>query len=46
VADAPEPDPLEAGNVNCDEVVNVSDAVFILNFIFSGGDEPCHNCPL
>ena len=35
------PDPMESGDVNCDDVVNVSDAVWIINYIFVGGKSPC-----
>jgi hypothetical protein len=28
------------GDANYDDVVNVSDAVFIINYVFTGGDEP------
>lgn len=33
------------GDVNCDEKVNVSDAVYIVNYIFKGGPAPCAGCP-
>ncbi len=29
------------GDVNCDTNVNISDAVWIINFIFIGGNDPC-----
>jgi hypothetical protein len=29
------------GDVNCDTSVNVSDAVWIINYIFIGGKDPC-----
>ncbi|NIT58616.1 MAG: hypothetical protein GWN00_21035 [Aliifodinibius sp.] len=33
--------PYEAGDANCDGVVNVSDAVWIINYVFISGNEPC-----
>jgi hypothetical protein len=33
--------PSGTGDVNCDGVVDVSDALFILNWLFTGGDGPC-----
>ncbi len=38
---SPEPDPLDAAEVNCDGNVNISDAVYIINYIFVGGAAPC-----
>ncbi len=29
------------GDVNCDGVVNISDSVWIINYVFIGGNEPC-----
>ena len=32
------------GDVNADEMINIADPIFILSFIFSGGDAPsCHD---
>ena len=33
-------DEYTCGNVNSDENVNVSDAVYLINYVFSGGAEP------
>ena len=38
------PDPLEAGDANCEGQVNVGDAVYLIAYVFCGGDELC--CPL
>jgi len=35
------PNPIAAGDVNCDSTVNVSDAVAIINYVFVGGNNPC-----
>ena len=37
------PNPLEAGDANCDHARNVGDAVYVINCIFKGGPAPC--CP-
>ena len=29
------------GDINCDGAINISDASFLLNWLFLGGDEPC-----
>ncbi len=36
----PAPQPLASGNVNCDQSVNVSDAVYLINY-FDDGSAPC-----
>lgn len=33
------------GDSNCDGGVNVGDAVYIINYVFKGGDAPCASCP-
>ncbi|NIP43533.1 MAG: hypothetical protein GWN61_17265, partial [candidate division Zixibacteria bacterium] len=33
--------PTMSGDANCDCVVNVSDAVYIINYVFIGGNPPC-----
>jgi hypothetical protein len=33
--------PSICGDVNCDDVCNVSDAVWIINYVFVGGNVPC-----
>jgi len=33
--------PTVCGDVNCDKAVNVSDAVWIINYVFAGGYGPC-----
>ena len=35
--------PIEAGDANCDGDLNVADAVYVINYVFSEGDPPC--CP-
>jgi len=32
------PAPIEAGDVNCDGVVDVGDVVFLINCLYKGGD--------
>jgi hypothetical protein len=32
--------PFVCGDANADEIVNVSDAVYIINYVFAGGDPP------
>jgi len=39
----PAPEPLEAGDADCDYAVNLADAVHLINYIIKGGPEPC--CP-
>ena len=34
------PQPLEAGDVNCDDVVDIADVVYLANYIFIGGSAP------
>ena len=42
IPDNPAPDPLDAADVNCDDAVNVTDAVYLINYIFVGGSSaPC-----
>lgn len=43
-AGGPAPNPMDAGDVNCDGNVNISDAVYLISFIFVGGTNPCANC--
>lgn len=33
--------PCPAGNLNQDEIFNVNDVVFLINFLFKNGDPPC-----
>ena len=35
------PWPFYTGDCNCDGSCNVSDAVYIINYVFVGGNEPC-----
>jgi hypothetical protein len=39
----PPPEPLDAGDANCDGALNIGDAVYLINYVFKGGTEPC--CP-
>jgi hypothetical protein len=34
---------LEAGDTDCDGMIGLGDAVYLLNYIFRGGTDPC--CP-
>ena len=33
--------PAACGDVNCDGSVNVGDAVYLINYVFKSGTEPC-----
>ena len=35
------PDPLEAGSVNCDEVIGISDVTYFVEYMFNSGPPPC-----
>jgi hypothetical protein len=35
---------LLVGDANCDSTVNISDAVYLIAYIFSGGPAPCGGC--
>ena len=37
----PPPDPLAAGDANCDGKVDVGDVVYLINYLFKGGPPPC-----
>jgi hypothetical protein len=37
------PDPLEAGDCNCDDVVGPGDVVYLINYLFRNGLPP--SCP-
>ena len=34
------PDPLDAGDANCDGIVDLGDAIYLLNYLFKDGDPP------
>jgi hypothetical protein len=34
------PEPLEAGDANCDAQVNIADVVYLINYLFIGGPPP------
>jgi hypothetical protein len=36
----PAPEPLEVGDANCDEVVDIADVVCLINYLFTGGPSP------
>ena len=38
------PDPVLAGDANCDNTVDISDVVYLIAYIFSGGQAPCAGC--
>jgi hypothetical protein len=40
-ADGAVPEPLMVADVDCSLVVNVSDAVYLVSYIFAGGPKPC-----
>ncbi len=37
----PEPNPIESGNVSCDDAIDIDDVVYLVAYIFSGGPAPC-----
>ncbi len=37
-------DPTDA-DVNCDGRIRITDCVYLINYIFLGGPEPCAACP-
>jgi hypothetical protein len=37
----PEPVPYNSGDVDCTLSVDIDDVVFLINFIFAGGNMPC-----
>ncbi len=39
----PAPEPLEAGNVDCEEGIDISDVIYLINYLFLGGPPP-PNC--
>ncbi|MFH2056441.1 MAG: hypothetical protein ABIJ61_10815 [bacterium] len=39
-----EPDPLLAGDVDCNLMVNISDVVYLISFVFGGWPQPCAEC--
>jgi hypothetical protein len=39
----PEPIPLIAGSVNCDQEVDISDLTYLVNYMFKSGPAPCCN---
>jgi len=38
------PDIYKMGDANCDSKVTVSDVVYLINYLFKGGPEPCSSC--
>ena len=30
-----------AGDVNCDTIITSSDIIYMVNYVFKGGEEPC-----
>ena len=36
----PRPCPMEAGDANCNGVVDLGDAIYALNYLFKGGPAP------
>jgi hypothetical protein len=39
--EGPSPEPEVTGDVDCNGSVNVSDLVFLINFVFGAGTTPC-----
>jgi hypothetical protein len=39
--DGPPPSIFDAGDVNCDEKIDVADVVYLINYLFRGGPAPC-----
>jgi hypothetical protein len=35
---------LISGDADCNGIVNISDAVYLISYIFGGGPEPCADC--
>jgi len=35
------PDPVWAGDVNCNQDVDISDIIFLINYVLKSGPEPC-----
>ncbi len=35
------PNPIVAGNMNCDNRINITDVAYLINYIFVSGPEPC-----
>jgi hypothetical protein len=33
------------GDVDCNDIVNIADAVYLISYIFGGGAAPCAGCP-
>jgi hypothetical protein len=33
------------GDSDCNDIVNISDAVYLISYIFGGGPAPCASCP-
>jgi len=36
----PAPEPLAAGDTNSDTIVDISDVVYLVNYLFKGGNPP------
>ncbi|MCJ7645662.1 hypothetical protein MUO65_01970 [bacterium] len=36
--------PYKMGDANCDTKISVSDVVYLINYLFKGGSEPCPSC--
>jgi hypothetical protein len=40
-ASGPAPNPIEYGDVNCDDIVDVADVMYLINYLFLEGPAPC-----
>jgi len=42
----PAPDPMQAGDANCDDEIDLNDALYLLNYLFKGQSPPgCFSPP-
>jgi hypothetical protein len=40
-AHGPDPLPYDAGDLNCSGIIDVSDIIYLLNYMFKSGPAPC-----
>jgi len=41
----PDPNPIEAADVDCSGTLDIGDLVYMVGYMFTGGPEPCASCP-
>jgi len=39
--DGPAPEPVTAGDANCDTTVNILDITYLISYLYKGGPAPC-----